>query len=80
MESFQSYDHAIIIGAYHRPPLLHMAKGFIWIEETKECITEFSIGYMINPILYINRAFREQVHKCMNNTFVHLFYECSINI
>ena len=24
---------------------------------------------MINPKLNINKAFREQVHKCMNNTF-----------
>ena len=27
------------------------------------------IGYIINTILNINKAFREQVNKCMKNTF-----------
>ena len=44
-----------LMGAYHRLPLLHMSKSFIWIEETKERIKEFSIGYMINPTLNINK-------------------------
>ena len=56
-------------GANHRVPLFHMAKSFIWLEETKEHINYFSIGYMTNPKLNINKAFREQVHKCMNNIF-----------
>ena len=45
-----------------------MAKSFIWTEETKECINEVYIGYMINTILNIKKAFREQVDKCTNNT------------
>ena len=49
-----------------------MAKLFIRIEETSERIDEFAIGYLINPTLHINKAFREQVEKCMNNTFVSL--------
>ena len=56
--------------ANHRLPLFHMAKCFIWLEETKQHINKFSIGYMINPNLNINKAFREQVQKCMNITFV----------
>ena len=47
-----------------------MAKSFIWIEETRKDINEFSIGYMINPKLNINKAFIEQGHKFLNNTFV----------
>ena len=52
-----------LLGTNHRQPLFHMAKSYIWIEETKELINKFSIGYMINPKLNINKAFREQVNK-----------------
>ena len=33
-------------------------------------MNKFPIGYTINPKLNINKAFIEQVDKCMNNTFV----------
>ena len=35
-----------LLGKNHRLPLFHMTTSFIWIEETKERINEFSIGYM----------------------------------
>ena len=47
----------------HRLQLFHMAKRFIWIEETSEHINEFDIGYMINPSLHINKYFRDQVEN-----------------
>ena len=47
-----------LLGANHRLPLFHMAKRFIWINETKQRINEFTIGYMINPDLNFNKAFR----------------------
>ena len=53
----------------HCLPLFHMAKTFIWIEETKERINEFLIGYVINLTFNINKSFREQVNKCMKTTF-----------
>ena len=31
-------------------------------------MNKFSIGYMINPKLNINKEFREQMDKCLNNT------------
>ena len=46
-----------------------MAKSYIWFEEKNECINEFSIGYMRNPNLYMNKVFREQVNVCMKATF-----------
>ena len=46
-----------------------MAKSYIWLEETKERIDDFSIGYMINPNYNINKALEEQVTKCMKNKF-----------
>ena len=48
-----------LLGENHRLPLFHMAKLFIWVDETKQRINEFTIGYMINPNLNINKTFRE---------------------
>ena len=53
----------------HRLNLFHMANRFIWINETKKCINEFTIGYMINPGLNVNKTFREQVENFMLTTF-----------
>ena len=61
-----------LLGANNRLPLLHMAKRFIWIEETGKIINEFEIGYMINPSLYLNKTFREQVEECLNTIFGEL--------
>ena len=58
-----------LLGGNHRLPLFYMAKHFIWLNETKQCIKDFTIGYMINPNLNINKAFIEQVGKCMKTTF-----------
>ena len=58
-----------LLGAYHFLHLSRMAKIYIWLEETKERINEFSIGYMINQTFNINRSFKEQVTKCMKTTF-----------
>ena len=58
-----------LLGANHCLPLFHMPKCFIWLNETKQCINKFTIVYMINPHLYINKAYREKVHTFMNTTF-----------
>ena len=46
---------------------------FIWLKVLfglrKQTIIEFSIGYMINPTLNINKAFRKQANKCMETIF-----------
>ena len=52
-----------------RMPLLHMSKSYIWIEETNQRINEFSFGYMLNPTLYKNKAFKDQVKACLKHTF-----------
>ena len=54
-----------LLGGNHCLPLSHMAKRFIWFNETKKRINEFMIGYIINPGLNVNKTFREQVGKCM---------------
>ena len=58
-----------LLGDNNFIPLLHMSKRFIRLEEIKEHINEFENVYMINPDLDFNKAFREQVEKCTNNTF-----------
>ena len=50
-----------LLGENHLLPLFHMAKRFIWINETQKCSKEFKIGCMINPGLNVNKSFREQV-------------------
>ena len=49
-----------LLGANHCLPLSHMAKSFIWINETIKNINEFTVGYMINLSLNVKNAFREQ--------------------
>ena len=58
-----------LLGANNRPPLVNMAKRFIWINEAKNHINEFSIGYMIITGLNANKLFIYQVEKCMYNKF-----------
>ena len=58
-----------MLGTNNRLPLSHMAKSYIWLEETNQRINEFSIGYMMNPNLSMNKVFREQVKLCMKATF-----------
>ena len=58
-----------MLGTNHRPPLSHMAKSCIWLEERYQRINEFSIGYIINPNLHKNKVFRKQVKVCIKNTF-----------
>ena len=58
-----------MLGANHSLPLLHKAKFFIWLEETKERINDIDSGYMIYPNLHVNKSFREKVDKFKNNMF-----------
>ena len=58
-----------MLGTNYFMPLSHMAKSYILFEETNERINEFSIGYMMNPNLSINKDYKEQVTKYMKNTF-----------
>ena len=59
-----------LLGTNHRLPLSHLAKIYIWLEEKKERINDFSIGYMIKPKLNTNKVFKELVNNCMKTTFV----------
>ena len=62
-------DKQSLLGTNHCLPLSHMAKSYIWLEETNQRINEFSIGYTMNPNLSMNKAFKEKVKVCMKTTF-----------
>ena len=59
-----------LLGTNHHLPLSHMAKSYIWLEETNEGTNKFSIGNTINPNLIIHKYFKEQFNKCIKTTFV----------
>ena len=46
-----------------------MAKVFIWLNETKTIINEYTIVYINNPGVNVNKSFRKQVEKFMKTTF-----------
>ena len=58
-----------MLGTNNRLPLSHISKSYIWLEETDKVINEFSIVYMMNPNLSINKYFKEQVKVCMKTKF-----------
>ena len=62
-------DIQSLLGTNHRLPLSHMAKSYIWLKVKNQRINDFSIGYMMNPNLIINKYFKEQVKICMESTF-----------
>ena len=51
-------DIQSLLGTNHRLPLSHMVKIYTCLEETNQRINELSIGYMMNPNLNTNKAFR----------------------
>ena len=62
-------DMQYLLGTTNRMPLSHISKSYIWLEEKNQRINEFSIGYMMNTNLNMNKVFREQVKLCMKTTF-----------
>ena len=58
-----------LLGINRHMPLLHIAKSYIWLEETNQRINELSIEYMMNPNLHKKKYFKEQVKGCFKNTF-----------
>ena len=69
-----------ILGNNHRLPLSHMDKSYICLEETNQRINEFSIGYMLNLNLSIDKAFKEQIKICMKTTFGRMTQQHSSKI
>ena len=40
------------------------------MEDTNQCINDFSFEYMMNSALYKSKDFKDQVKACFRNTFV----------
>ena len=49
-----------LVGVNYYQPILHMSKIMVHLYSTYERINPFTIGYMINPSLHINKVFWEQ--------------------
>ena len=46
-----------------------MSKNIIYMNSIEKRMNPFLIGYMVNPKLYINKAFRSQDEKFLKETF-----------
>ena len=58
-----------VLGANCCIMLIHMSNRKIYIEEKNERINEFYFAYMLNPHLNMNKDLKDQVKKCLSNTF-----------
>ena len=58
-----------IVGVNHRLPILYMSKIMVHIYTTDKTVHQFSIDYMINPSLHINKMIKTQVE----NSWVVIF-------
>ena len=52
-----------LLGVDNCQPLLHIYNTFIYINSTETSINRFSIEYMVNRTLHVNKVFREQLDK-----------------
>ena len=50
-----------LVGVNHNQPIIQISKWMVYIYATYEQINLFSIGYIINPSLHINKVFRENL-------------------
>ena len=41
----------------------------MYINNAEKPMSQFEIGYMVNPTLHVNKVFREQVDECLRETF-----------
>ena len=46
-----------------------MSKIMVHIYSIDNSINQFSVGYMINPSLHVNKVLREKVEKFLNDKF-----------
>ena len=53
----------LLLGVNHCQPILHISKIFVCLYTKYEHINPFSIGYIINPTLHVDKVFIEQVEK-----------------
>ena len=58
-----------LLGVNNCQPIIHMSKILVYIYRTYKQVIKFSIGYMINPSLHINKVLREQVKTFLRAKF-----------
>ena len=61
MELLSSFLLLPLLGVNNYLRILNMYNNFVCFHNKEECINEFSIGYMVNPALHVNKVFKEKV-------------------
>ena len=69
MELLSKFPLLPLLGVNCCLNLLHISDKKNYPHNKEERIYEFAIRYMVNPTLYVNKAFKEKVQKCINYTF-----------
>ena len=69
MEYFDVVPIMPFLGVNHSLPISHISKIFVFINTEEEFIHQFTIGYMTNPILHVNKVFRYQAENWLKDTF-----------
>ena len=44
-------------------PLFNMSKNIVYMNSIEKRMNQFSIGYMINPKLHVNKVFRDKIEN-----------------
>ena len=60
MELLSSFTIFLFLGVNHRLPLFHMYNNFVYFHSIEERINEFSIAYIVNTILHVNKFLKNK--------------------
>ena len=50
-----------LVGVNNYLTLLHMSKTFVYMNSIENYMNQFAIGFMVNPKLHVDKAFKYQV-------------------
>ena len=62
-ETFDVIPLLPLVWINHRRPILHKSKRMVHLYSDNDLINQFSVGYMINTSLHVNKVFIEQVEN-----------------
>ena len=58
MGNTHCYSIIVIGRVNHRQPILNISKGMVHLYSSDDRMNQFSIGYITNPSLHVNKVFR----------------------
>ena len=68
-ETIDAIHLLLLIGVNYCQTLIHMYRILVDLYPTEKQINQFSVGYIINPLLHVNEVFREKVENVLIATF-----------